>query len=247
MSSEYFVGLDLGQVSDYSALTVAERKGAGLHPTYEIRHLDRLPLGVTYPAVVDQTVTLLMALKGLHAGGIPPKRWLSIDGTGVGRAVTDLFHDADLGDTELLSVSIHGGDTVTFDHGHNEARVPKRDLVGVVQVALQGGRIKISPRLPLASVLTEELGNFRMRFDPKTSHDGYASWREAIHDDLVLSLAIAIWRSEYELARARGGTVTQGNYAGLDLGEEEDYGTGPDGFFDKHGSRDQFERWQLRG
>lgn len=42
-------------------------------------------------------------------------------------------------------------------------RVPKRNLVGVTQVALQTSRLKIAVSLPEAAMLTSELQNFELR------------------------------------------------------------------------------------
>ena len=44
----YFIGLDLGQKRDFSAVAVVERAGVGLH----VRHLERMALGTPYAAVV---------------------------------------------------------------------------------------------------------------------------------------------------------------------------------------------------
>ena len=81
-------------------------------------------------------------------------------------------------------------------------RVPKRDLVGAVQVPLQQQRLQFAEALPLTSVLTQELLTFKVTIDPATAHDSYAAWRERDHDDLVLALALAVWWGEREtLAR----------------------------------------------
>ena len=64
---DYFVGLDLGQVNDYSALAVLERTEQpsidrpGRH--YSVRHLHRWALGTSYPAIV-QSVAALLAKAG---------------------------------------------------------------------------------------------------------------------------------------------------------------------------------------
>ncbi len=78
----------------------------------------------------------------------------------------------------------------------NFYRVPKRDLIGVTQVLLQSGRLKIAAALPEAAQLTKELLNFKVKIDPQTAHDSYSAWREGIHDDLVLALSLACWMGE---------------------------------------------------
>jgi hypothetical protein len=94
---------------------------------------------------------------------------------------------------DLKSILIHGG-----DHAVNEGgvwRVPKRELVGVTQVLLQTGRLKIASDLPQVSVLTSELQNFQVSIS-ESGFDSYEA-RTGKHDDLVLSLAMALWLAQH--------------------------------------------------
>ena len=65
----------------------------------------------------------------------------------------------------VLAVTITGGDRVSQD-GSNW-RVPKRDLVGAVQVPLEQGKLKIAPALSSARLLEQELVNFKVKMTPK--------------------------------------------------------------------------------
>jgi hypothetical protein len=104
-----------------------------------------------------------------------------------------------------IAITITGGDAVTFDHGW---RVPKRDLVGAVQVFLQTDRLKFAAEIPAVPQLVQELLAFRVKIDPLTAHDSYgAAWREGAHDDLVLAVAIAAWWGQ------RGSDADDGAYA----------------------------------
>ncbi len=149
-----------------------------------IRHLERLPLGTSYPRVVER-ISSLMSAEPLASR----RAALVADATGVGTSVMDSLVEAGL---RPIGVTIHGGDRATPD-GSGGHRVPKRDLVGAVQVLLQSGRLKIASGLPESETLRSELLNFRMRIDPTTAHDSYSHWREGDHDDLVLSAAVALW------------------------------------------------------
>jgi len=101
----------------------------------------------------------------------------------------DMFREANV--QPLIAVNIHGGDRVSREG--QDYRVPKRDLVGVVQVGLQERRLQIVQSLPEAATLAQELRTFRQRIDPVTAHDSYSHWREGQHDDLVLAVALACW------------------------------------------------------
>jgi hypothetical protein len=63
-----------------------------------------------------------------------------LEQTGLSAPVIDLFQQEGL---EPVGVLIHGGDKAS--HEGQSWRVPKRDLVGVLQVLLQTGRLKLEP------------------------------------------------------------------------------------------------------
>jgi hypothetical protein len=185
---KYYLGLDLGQAQDYTALAVAERKSFNYtfpNEQYHVRHLQRFKLGTSYPLIVEK-------VKAMYEK--PPLRGqaaLVVDATGVGRPVVDLFKKEGLRPT---AVTITGGSSVNVASiGYH---VPKRDLVTNLQVLLQSGRLKIAGQLPESRTLTDELLNFKVKIDIRTAHDSYEAWREGVHDDLVLAVALACWYAE---------------------------------------------------
>lgn len=183
---DFIVGLDLGKSLDYTALCVLEAHGRDKpkEANYHCRHLQRFKLGTSYPHIVD-SVRELCLREPLRSS----KPWLAIDGTGVGNAVVDLFRQREI-NANLKPVVIHGGDVATNEHG--TWRVPKRELVGSVQAALQTGRLKIAGELPDVGILTQELQTFQVSISSETAHDSYEA-RVGAHDDYVLSVAIALW------------------------------------------------------
>lgn len=216
--SSSIIGLDLGQASDPSALVFLERSiwvpsnvvdyamlphGGWYAPSELDRHqfsripdvvppeppelllrgLKRYELGTAYPVIVADVARLIAAQ--------PHRVQLVIDWTGCGRPVYDMFVAAGL---HPVGISITGGDQAIEVAGG--FRVPKRDLVGIVQSLLQTRRLKFAEGLPLLPVLTAELKNFKVKIDPKTAHDSYSAWRENDHDDTVLALAVACWWTE---------------------------------------------------
>lgn len=193
METRYYSGLDLGQMQDYSALVVVERTE---HPDannpkkslyhFAVRHLHRWPLGTAYPAIVSDVKSLFST---------PPlsNSNLAVDQTGVGRAVVDLFRSA--GITALLSPI-----TITHGEASHGSTVPKKNLVGAVQVPLQDRRLKIAESLPLAKVLAEELSLFRVKVT-LSANETFEAWRERDHDDLVLALALALYVGSFPPVR----------------------------------------------
>ncbi len=65
--------------------------------------------------------------------------------------------------------------------------------------ALQEKRFRYAADLPIVATLVEELTSFELRVNERTGHDTYEAWREGVHDDLVLAVAIACWYAEREL------------------------------------------------
>ncbi len=185
----FWLGLDLGQAQDYTALAILERHDATPTPhtptaapvVFQCRYLERVQLGTPYPAIVERVQTLLStpALRG-HTR-------LVVDATGVGRPVIDLLRAANLAPVPVM---ITGGDTESQEGGY--WRVPKRDLISRLQVLLQEKAITFAEGMPHVHMLVQELLNFQVKITT-SAHDTYGAWREGTHDDLVLAVALAAW------------------------------------------------------
>jgi hypothetical protein len=188
----YVAGLSLGQASEPSGFAVLERRcpqgefgdktGTA---TYAVRHLVRYPPGTPYAAIVE-------AMKGVFAEKPVKGSVLMIDQTAVGRGVYNLFWNGRTGATVSGLAVTAGHSAGKDDHGGN--LVPKKDLVGVLQVLLQGKRLQVAKGLDMAATLAEELQQFRLRTVALT--DDVVEWRERPHDDLVLAVAVAAWQGE---------------------------------------------------
>ncbi len=193
---EYFVGVDLGQARDYTAIAIVQRVTQSVVPdvgevqttiNYHLRHLERVELGTRYPAIIARVLDLLAR---------PPlseESPLVVDRTGVGAAVVDMFTAAG---ADPQAITIHGGDSMVRERRHH--RVPKRDLVGTLIAIHQSGRLHTAAGLTLFPTLVNELVNFQLKVNIATGHDSYEAWRESVHDDLVLAVAMACWFAENE-------------------------------------------------
>ena len=188
MTTRFVLGVDIGQAHDYTALVILERAGTELHA----RHLERLPLNTSYPNQVERVADLV------DSPELGRNVLVAVDGTGVGRAVTDLLRTALKPlQAPLVSITITGG--VATTRAGSRWSVPKRDLVAAAQVALQTKRLKIAAALPTAQLLVDELTAYRVKVSDE-GHDTYGNGREAPNDDLVLATAIAT----YVATRRRG-------------------------------------------
>lgn len=199
MDTNFFVGLDLGQKGDYTAIAVVERWMQAIGEvdpaTYEartrqrldVRHLARMPLGTSYPDVVDH-VTALVRVPELRRRCV-----LVVDATGVGVPVVDLLRQAPI-ECTLLPVTITGGDHQS--RGEGGWRVPKRDLVTGLQVVLERGELRIPEDLSMGRTLVTELMSMQVRISGN-GHDAYGAFRSGEHDDLVLALGLACWARQF--------------------------------------------------
>ena len=110
--------------------------------------------------------------------------------------------------------------------------MPKLTLVSRLQALLHQGRLKILRELDEAETLIRELQDFRMEFT--TAGHLTFNARCGKHDDLVLALAIAVWRAygggnagwvflEVMRLRNMGSTACEPRYyVGVDLGQARD-------------------------
>lgn len=207
----FYLGLDLGQAADYSALAVVEEpiycpplggwasssaltpdlaeiyprawrtwaQQAPSKPPLWLRTLHRYPLRTPYPDIVADVVRRLGTAERDDAV-------LVIDGTGVGAAVVDMFRFSAL-PCPFYPVIITGG--VQQDGNH----VPKRDLIGAVQVAIQTRRLESSLNTKEVETFFGEMQTYAMKLTD-SGHDTYNARGDSQHDDLVLAVALAVWR-----------------------------------------------------
>ncbi len=195
---DFITGVDLGQARDYTAIAILERfeelTGAAekgrwtTRVRYEMPHLERPPLGTSYPAITDRLKDLISRLPAYE------RLKVLVDQTGCGRPVVDLMRREKL---KIVPVTITAGDSASGGsyYGFN---VPKRVLVSNLAILFQADRLKIARGLPEAPAMIEELQNFRIKFT-KAGNDTYEAWRESDHDDLVLAAAMAAWFGERKL------------------------------------------------
>lgn len=152
---------------------------------YAIRALTRYDLGTPYTTLVD-----LVSAKFSK----PPLQGstLTIDWTGVGQPVLDMFIRA-RPRCAIRPVKITGGSG--FTAVGSGFHVAKKELVGILQVLLSCRKLQIAKALPHSATLVHEMENFKVKIST-AGNESYESWRESDHDDLVLAVAMAAWVAE---------------------------------------------------
>jgi hypothetical protein len=193
----YYMGVDLGQAQDYTAIVLLEQVRVVLperdpitwsfrtETLCQVRYAERVPLGTPYPEVAEYVRRLTR--REPVAGQVT----VVADATGVGAAVVDLLRRGGLG-ARVIPVVITGWNAETSDGVRY--RVPKRDLMAGLQVAFQKRRLGLAKGLEVLPELREELRSMRVR----VSAGGFERCNGRVHDDLVLALALAWWRAGRE-------------------------------------------------
>jgi len=190
----FFVGVDLGQVHDPTAIAILERN---LHwftardpvtwaphkaARYTVRYLERVPLGTPYTEIGTRVQTIVHGLLPVAPVTVV------VDATGVGAPVTDILRDKRLG-CPVVPIVITGAEQVTY--APPLWRVPKLELLERTRLMLEQEILKVAAKLPEAGRLQTEMTRMRIRL----SEAGKVVWREGAHDDLVFAVALAAWKS----------------------------------------------------
>jgi hypothetical protein len=224
---DYYVGLDLGQRKDPTALAIVEAP-IWVRSSWGVGQA--LPDGWVSPSDYHVNARKLFRSYEFYRGGAPSSPTLQVRelyrfplGTSypdIVEGVTKLMRLDPLEHNSVLlvdatgvgqpvvdqfrqaglrplAVTITGGREIHRDG--DDLHVPKRDLITSTQVTLQAGRLKIAESLAEAATLVKELLEFRVRMTA-AANDTYGAWREGQHDDLLLALAMAVWFREWHNA-----------------------------------------------
>jgi hypothetical protein len=180
------IGIDVGQRRDPTAVCVVERlppTGPQAADSYAVRWIERVPLGATYPTIVNRVALLSNQTQGL-ARSTPH---LYVDATGVGAPFVDLLRAA-LPAFPLTPVFFVAGDHRTLtDRG--ELRLGKAWMVSRLQSLLQQGTLHLG-HTSSAVELVDELLHYELRAGPES--DRYGTFASHRHDDLVTALGLAV-------------------------------------------------------
>jgi len=181
-SSDYFIGVDLGQKRDYTAVAIVERNGDYLY----LRHQEQLKLNTSYKAVADR-IQQLHRMTSFHGPAT-----LVVDATGVGLCVLDDLESRGL---NPIGITITSGRAISTTG--KRSWVPKRELVVRLVTDFQSGRLEIASGIPYAEKLIKELLGFRVQINRRTGKESFGA-ESATHDDFVLALALACWGAQPE-------------------------------------------------
>jgi Terminase RNaseH-like domain len=219
----YSVGVDLGQAADFTAIavlkkTIAPPETAMFSPVgdspsnrlvagrtvFDLVYLKRPKLGTPYDTIAKRVADLICELEPQGAFGELGQVTLSVDGTGVGRAVVDLLSTEfqrrgatlkSVPRVDFRPVSITGSNTSLKKPQRTNAywSLPKRDLIFPAVAAFQQSKIRIAKGIKDRDALVHELKNYSRKTNIATGTMVFEPWREADHDDLLFAVCLALW------------------------------------------------------
>ena len=150
-----------------------------------VRHLERFPINTPYGAIFERVSTLFSSAP-------LPGNPLVVDQTAVGDPVVQchwaLKRIPSIGGVKRVVIT--NGVVASLDAGIWQ--IPKKDLVGALQILLQEQRLKIAAVLPEVPTLFDQMLSFQIKPAPMST-DPLAAWREGLQDDLVFAIGIAAW------------------------------------------------------
>lgn len=175
--ARFWIGLDIGQKVDHSAVCVVEEleqdKGA------IVRFIWKYPLGTGFPMVVDTVAELYESIS--KRGEV---RGITVDATGIGSAPAQMLQE------RIQTMRI---DFFIFTNKS------KRQLVGQVKVAHSMGKLRFARRKgdeiynrTLSSLITE-MKSLQMKVIRESPNDPeIGAFSTGAHDDLFTALALAV-------------------------------------------------------
>lgn len=192
------IGVDVGQRTDYTAIAVVQSQGYSRLPFFmtpewffEVRAIDRLPLGLPYPEMARRVKLVVDGVIDRTGGKETP--WLFVDATGVGTAMVDELRAVNVL-ARIEPVYFNAGDKRIYrkqpQTGQLFLSLGKAWLVARLQVLLQRQAIRL-PKTKIMQALTDELLSYEIRISDK-GDDSYGAFKVGSHDDLVTALGLAV-------------------------------------------------------
>ncbi len=183
-----YIGVDIGQSQDPTAIVVADPVIRDNEIHYAIRFLKRLPLGITYPTIIEEIIRIYQNIPEPKGEYLLQKQ-IWIDATGVGKPVVDLIRK-NASYIKLHEVFITGGEAKNIINPWTSViKLPKAYLVSRLQVMLSCGRVHL-PKTEEALALQEELINYTIKVNENDNFE-FGAFKVGTHDDLVTALGLA--------------------------------------------------------
>jgi hypothetical protein len=190
----YFVGADLGQANDFSSAVVLKDQ---MLPTFDGNRVTLGPRertvvfadkfrGVSYVSVVDYLIRLRNA---------PPfggKSELIIDGTSIGRVVSDMLHEQSVDHT---AVQMTGGQE--WRRSGRYVNASKTLMIENLAVLFASGDLKFAHDLAMRKEIEEDLASFTTQTTAAGNQIITQARKASGHGDTGIALIVSAFASQY--------------------------------------------------
>lgn len=190
----YWIGADLGQANDFSSVVVIKDQQLPIYDGIRvvlgarnrtIVYADKFR-GVSYVDVVDHLIKLRNALP---FGG---KSELVIDGTSIGRVVSDMLWEQGV---DHAAVQMTGGQE--WRRSGRYVNASKTLLIENLAVLFAAGELTFAHDLPLRKEIEEDLASFATQTTAAGNQIITQSRNASGHGDLGIGLIVAGFASQY--------------------------------------------------
>jgi hypothetical protein len=190
-----FVGLDIGQSRNFTAMAVLERRWVAAtveefirsasrahtgYWDYRVIRLERQELGTSYIDIGHWVKDYLDAIV------YPVHKHVVMDATGVGSAVRDIFRDLKL-KANLVAVTVTGSNTAGWRPTTQGVSTSRTEVLTKLVTSIEQQLFAIDKKCRNREVLYQELVNLQMSGKPSESSSSGGQ------DDLAFALALAVW------------------------------------------------------
>ena len=191
MARENFAAVDIGQMHEFTTVAVVERAEVQgewdpaafawtKRAMLRLRHLERFAPGTPLPAVAERLGQITHALGQCD---------VLVNVTMTGKPAIELLR-ARNPHCHVMPAIIVSGHSESYAEGCR--RIPIKDLLTGLQIALQQERLQIAGGLEHAAALMEEMAEVRLDTRMRTP-ESESVWRESARDDLVFATALSCW------------------------------------------------------
>jgi len=195
--------LDVGQARDYSVLSIVETWEIWRTEAFSEEH----PVGWfyvlvfqqrfngTYPDQVDEICEKLKNYTNLQKSGpVKPEisQTLIVETNGIGLSMFQALKKQMPAGWRVQGALLTAGDAIAFTNG--VWHLNKREIINTLTDLLDRSLLKIPEDLATRELLLNEAAGF-MRTFTATGKEQLNSDTESRHDDLIISLAYAVWYS----------------------------------------------------
>lgn len=181
----FYVGLDLGQTRDNTAICVLEQYSVqtnrldpstaqwAIESKAQVRHIEQIPLRTRYEDIAAQLARLI------NRYPLESHTTVIVDATGAGRPVVEILRKAGIRAT-IIAVTITGSGTAHYTA--DGINVPRHDIFAALEVSFQKRAFDIGTAIGSSQILRRELTELRTG---SGHHPG----------DLAMALALALWQA----------------------------------------------------